>query len=199
MNTHALARRVSRRIARPIPRRAALAPVFALLLLAGCGDDDAAAPSPETDLAVAADESDTIEVSLVDYAFGGLPTSMAAGTRLSVINEAEEELHEVVAFRLPDGEDRNVADLLRLTPEELGSVLGEPTTVLLAEPGGPQIDAVGDGTLADPGRYALVCFIPVGADRQEYLAAAAEGDGPPQVAGGPPHFVEGMYAEVVVE
>ena len=140
-----------------------------------------------------------VQVTLVDYALGGLPTSMPAGTRLSVVNNAEEELHEVVAFRLPDDEDRSVADLVGLPPDELGAVLGEPGTVLLAEPGGPQIGAVGDGTLAEPGRYALLCFIPVGASPQEYLAAAAEGDGPSQVAGGPPHFVQGMYAEVAVD
>ena len=29
--------------------------------------------------------------------------------------------------------------------------------------------------------------------------AAAESDGPPEVDGGPPHFVNGMFAEVVVE
>jgi hypothetical protein len=72
--------------------------------------------------------------------------------------------------------------------------------VLLAAPGGEQIPAVGDGILADPGRYAIVCVIPTGADPDEYLAAAAESDaGPPDVAGGPPHIANGMFAELVVE
>jgi hypothetical protein len=45
-----------------------------------------------------------------------------------------------------------------------------------------------------------VCFIPTGADPQEYLTAAQEAtDGPPQVEGGPPHVVHGMFAEFTVE
>lgn len=192
--------------------------IAAALLVIGCADDPDET-APETDLVAddqaAPDQPDepegsagpdagsgdqgTVEVTLVDYAFGGVPGSLPAGSRLTVVNESDAELHEVVAFRLPDDEDRPVAELTELPPDELTATLGEPTTVLLAEPGGPQIDAVGDGTLGEPGRYALLCFIPVGADRQAYLAAAAEGEGPPDVEGGPPHFVEGMYGEVVVE
>lgn len=45
-----------------------------------------------------------------------------------------------------------------------------------------------------------MCFIPTGADPEKYLDAAAASSGePPVVSGGPPHFVNGMYAELVVE
>ena len=75
----------------------------------------------------------------------------------------------------------------------------EPATVLLAEPGGEQIPAVGDGTLTEPGRYLILCAIPTGVDPAVYLKAAAESaGGPPQVEGGPPHVVNGMFAEVTV-
>lgn len=49
------------------------------------------------------------------------------------------------------------------------------------------------------GRYAVVCFIPTGADPQAYLEAAQTSDGPPQVAGGEPNVAKGMFAEVVVK
>ena len=152
-----------------------------------------------------ADQSDDdgaadIEVELVDFAFVGLPDSVPAGTRLSVVNTAEAELHELVAFRLPDDEERGVAELLQLPPEELLPIVGDPTAVLLAAPGGPQIAAVGDGTFDEPGRYAVLCFIPTGVEPEVYLeAAAATESGPPQVEGGPPHFAQGMYAELIVE
>lgn len=42
----------------------------------------------------------------------------------------------------------------------------------------------------------LVCAIPTGAIPEEYLEAAATSDGPPNVDGGPPHFVNGM-ADVI--
>ena len=73
-----------------------------------------------------------------------------------------------------------------------------PVAVLLAAPGGEQIPAGGDGTLAEPGRYVLLCAIPTGAHVAEYLVAAATSEGPPQVDGGPPHFMNGMFAEITV-
>jgi hypothetical protein len=162
------------------------------LVLTGCGGtDDAPTAAPAAD--------DAIVVRLVDFGFVDLPAQVEPGTRLTVVNEAEAELHELVAFALPDTEDRSVQELTALSPAELVGTLGEPVTVLLAEPGGPEIPAVGDGTLTEPGRYAIMCFIPTGVEPAEYLRVAAETEeGPPQVDGGPPHFVNGMYGEVVV-
>ena len=184
------------------PRRALAAITVLGLSLAACGDGDEAEAVPESDPGEesATTVGDVVDVGLVDYAFVGLPTSVPAGTRLTVTNEAEAELHELVAFNLPEDEDRAVAELTELAPDELVAALGEPAAVLLAEPGGEQIPAVGDGTLSEPGRYAIMCFIPTGVDPQEYLRVAAETEqGPPQVEGGPPHFVQGMYAELTVE
>jgi hypothetical protein len=177
-----------------------------LALLAACSGDDTAAGEPEPAAAAVEEAPDdepagnVVEVGMVDFAFVDLPESVPAGTRFTVENLTETELHELVAFRLPDDDDRTVEELTELAPGELVEALGEPATVLLQAPGGDQIPAVGDGTLSEPGRYAIMCFIPTGADPQEYLeAAAASEGGPPQVDGGPPHFVQGMFAELVVE
>lgn len=183
--------------------RAAAAASLCGLLLAGCGDDDDRATDPATDLEVAepvATEAEVVEVTAVDYGYEDLPATVPAGTTLTLANDSEVELHELVAFRLPDGENRAVGELVTLPEAELLPTLGEPATVLLAPPGGEQIPAVGDGTLAEPGRYAIVCVIPTGADPGAYLDAAAESDGgPPDVPGGPPHIANGMFAELVVE
>ena len=73
-------------------------------------------------------------------------------------------------------------------------------SALSRAPGEAGFPVVGDGTLTEPGRYAIICSIPIGADPAEFLAAAQEStEGPPQVAGGPPHFTSGMYGELVVE
>ena len=189
------------------------------LLLAACGDDDdtdtataaddtvtTEAPAEDdaattTTVAAAADDAapGTLEVTAVDYAFEGLPDTVPAGTTLTFTNTSEAELHELVAMRIPDEETRPLEELLTLPESELMSIFtGPPATVLLAAPGGEQISAVGDGTLAEPGRYALVCFVPTGADPTAYLESAGP-DGPPDAAGGPPHIVHGMHAELVVE
>lgn len=174
-----------------------------VLSLVGCGDDDESAtePVPAGVTDTAGSSSEEIEVELVDFQFNGLPDTIPVGTTITVVNNAPSELHEIVVFRLPDDEDRSIHDLMELPEEELGAALGgPPVMVLLAAPGGPQVAAVGDGTFTEPGRYVYVCAIPTGTDPDEYLAAAeAEGDGPPEVAGGPPHFVHGMHGEVVVE
>jgi hypothetical protein len=182
---------------------AAIAPVLAIA--AGCGDDDdseAAEATTTTSAAAGASAADTIEIAAVDYAFEDLPDSVDAGTELTLRNDSTTEVHELVAFRLPEGEDRDLDELMQLPEAELDAILAPPPVlVVVAPPGDDAIVAVGDGTLAEPGRYVLLCAIPTGADPAEFMAAAqAAGpdDGPPEVAGGPPHFVHGMIADLDV-
>lgn len=200
--------------ARHLPRRrvAAAAGALALVLsLAACGsdgDDDAgtttAPPASTGEPTTTHDEhtDPTITVGAVDFAFQDLPRTIEAGTRIELVNKAEAELHELVAFRLPDTEERSIPELLELAPADFeAAVGGPPALVILAPPGDdPAVTAVGDGTLAEPGRYLVLCSIPTGADPAEYLAAAAANPGEqPQVEGGPPHMAQGMVAEVIVE
>jgi hypothetical protein len=184
----------------------------ALILGACAGDNDETAtvvPTVATDATATPTEgaggeaTDTIVVTAVDYSFEGLPAQVAVGSTLALTNASATELHELVAIRLPDGEERSAEELLGLSEAEVGELLGgaPPAMVLIALPsGGDSFAAVGDGTLSAAGRYLVLCAIPVGADIDEFMAAvAAGGEGPPDVAGGPPHFVVGMYGEVVVQ
>jgi hypothetical protein len=191
---------------RRVPRLAASIIVTALVL-AACGDDDDAEPAatepaaPVTEPPVEESAGAAVEVVAFDYGYNGIPDTVEAGTVFTLVNTAPAELHEFVALRLPDDETRPVSALVTLPIEELGAILAvEPAAVLLALPdGGQMIPAVGDGTLTEPGRYAIICMIPEGADPQGYLdAAAASQGGPPEVEGGPPHIALGMFAEVTV-
>lgn len=140
-----------------------------------------------------------VVVTAVDYGFEGLPEKVRAGTTLALENKSTVELHELVAIRLPDDETRSVDELIQLPPEELAAFFPSVASVVIAPPGEPGFTVEGTGVLSEPGRYAVICAIPAGADPAEYLeaAAAAEG-GPPAVAGGPPHLAMGMYGEVTV-
>ncbi len=172
-------------------RTIAVLAAASVLGLSACGDDDS------TDGPI---DDGVLTVEMSDFAFDGLPESVPAGTKLVVENNSTAELHELVALRIADTEERSVEELMALPEDELGAVAGPmPATVLLAAPGGPQVAAVGDGTLTEPGRYLLLCAIPTGADPAQYLEAAAESAGPPEVPGGPPHLVHGMFAELIVE
>lgn len=184
-----------------LKRPAAIAVAIGLALFGvACGDDDEA----DTTATTAADEAggETVAVTAVDYAFEGLPSTVAAGSRITLTNESTAELHEIVGFRVPDGVTQSAEELFNMSDEELAALLGgepEPSFVLIASPGEESFPAVGDGTVTEPGRYVVGCFIPIGADPAEYLAAAAESQGgPPQVEGGPPHFTEGMHGEFTV-
>lgn len=163
----------------------------ALAALAACGSDDAA--STDADAA-----SGAIAIRAIDHAYLDVPEQIRAGSTLTLTNESSVEAHEIVAVRLPDDETRPAADLIELPPEQFGAFMPGVRTVVLAGPDAEGVAVVGDGTLAEPGRYLLVCIIPTGADPEEYLDAAATSDGPPDVPGGPPHMVQGMFGELTV-
>ena len=146
--------------------------------------------------------SDTKTVTAVDYRFDDLPRSVKAGTTLTVKNGSDKEVHEMTLSRLPDGETRSVEELMRLPEDQLSALFsGPPTAVMFAPPGdGEPILAVGDGKLTEKGRYLVLCSIPTGADPAAFLQATQNSSGgPPQVAGGPPHFTQGMYGEITVK
>ncbi len=160
----------------------AIALVFGLILTA-CADDG---PT-------------TIEVTAVDFAYEGLPDEIVAGSTITMTNESDVELHEFVAIRLPEDEERSVADLIA-DPDALAAYFPNVASVILAPPNEDGITVEGSATLTEPGRYAIICAIPTGADPAEYMAAAAESEGgPPDVPGGAPHFVSGMFAELTVK
>lgn len=165
------------------------------IALGACGgsDSDFSAAAAR----VGADEVLSIDIVGDDFSYSGMTESVVAGTRLNLRNASDEELHELVAIRLPDDEERSVGELLALPPAELGEI-GPPAAVILAPPSETGFAVVGTGTLDEPGRYLIFCAIPIGADPGQYLEAAATSDGPPDVPGGAPHFTEGMAGEIIV-
>lgn len=192
---------MNRRIVRPL-----VAIVASVALLgAACSsgsEDTTTTQAPTTTEATTTTEAapPVVEVQAVDFGYVGLPASVAAGTEIRLVNESDTELHEFVAIRLPDDETRSVLELVQLPPEELAAFFPSVATVIIAPPKEAGFPVEGTGVLSEPGRYAIICAIPTGADPAEYLAAAAESEGgPPDVAGGPPHFVQGMIGEVVVD
>lgn len=172
-------------------------PASAALLVAlasgvtACGDDG-------SDLASAG----TLEVRAVDYDFDGVPRSVPSGTRLTLTNGSREEFHELVVVRIQDPEQRPLGQLIDLPAGELRDVIRRQG-VLGALPGEDGVTLRGDTTLGEPGRYGLVCFIPLGADPEAYrelVEADVPADlEPPEVEGGPPHAERGMFVELTVE
>ena len=116
-------------------RTIAVLAIASIGVMAGCGDDDTAAdttaattapttvvaepttthagthpgtaPTSEPATTAVVDDG-VLTIVLSDYAFGGLPESVPAGTKLAVQNISQAELHEVVAFKGLGIEQRDV-------------------------------------------------------------------------------------------
>lgn len=190
------------------PARALVALALAGSLgLAACGSDDdspamsgdATTSTTEEETTTSEPEGETVEVTGIDYAFEGIPTEVEAGTEFTFTNGSDKEAHEMVLMKIKEGETRTIDELLAL-PEDEAEQVAEFQGVAVAMPGEDGEVLEGELVAADAGRYAVLCFIPVGADPAA-MAEAMESEGPPpeDPNAGPPHFVQGMKAEFTVE
>lgn len=144
----------------------------------------------------------TIEVTGQDYGFAGVPEAAVSGAELTFTNGSEAEFHEMVVFRIADGDERTLQELLEL-PEAESESLIEFQGVLVAMPGETGFNPEAEGTsitLGEAGRYAILCFIPQGADPAVVAEAMANAEGgPPDLEDGMPHAFLGMASEFEVE
>jgi hypothetical protein len=188
---------MSLRSSQPNRRRWLRLALAATLFLGACATEEEEEEATATTTTQPAEE---ISVTARDFAFDGIPAQIDAGSKLTLRNSSTKEVHELVAFKLPEGETRPMADIVKLPEAELAKLIaGEPATALVALPNSEGMAVEGDGTLADAGRYMFVCFIPTGADPAAYQAAIQNPQaGPPNVSGGPPHVAQGMFAEATV-
>jgi hypothetical protein len=125
----------------------------------------------------------TVDQTVNEYAFDGVPESVAAGTIAITLNDKGAEMHEAILFRLNDDVTETVEQLLQL-PEEQAMTKVTDLGGVIVTPG------VSDTFFRDlePARYGLVCFMPVGVSSPEQL----------ETAQGEPHFIHGMFAEFEV-
>lgn len=208
-----------------LPRRAVAGGLVALLAVAGaaCSDDEEPtetgdAPTTtveeETTTTVAEDEEttttegsasgDVVEIIGTNegdsYHYEDVPTeAIAAGSKLSLTNTGTEP-HEIVALRIPDDETRTIDEIAALSEEEQGAIFADESqlaTVIVSLTGTTDTPGAveGDGTLSEPGRYAIICTFPAGVTDDQ----VANATGPLETGDAPPHVALGMYAEIVVE
>lgn len=134
-------------------------------------------------LAWASDNCDvsTLDVSAEEYQYSGLPDTLPTGYTVVHFSNDGNESHEMFAFRIDDSVTGPVQDLFDL-PEEEAMKKISPVNASFADPGGSDTES---WDLTEPGRYAVVCFIPTGTT-------------PGNEGSGPPHFAQGMVQEFTV-
>ncbi|MGI8774842.1 MAG: hypothetical protein ACR2KQ_07505 [Actinomycetota bacterium] len=126
---------------------------------------------------------ESVDITAVEYAFEGVPPTLEAGTHTLNFKNGGEEMHEMLLIRYKDDET-TIEDLMKMSDKDaqkkiefLGASFGPP---------GMEDSETKEFT---PGKYAILCFVPVGATDED----AAE------KAKGPPHVAKGMSAEFTVE
>ncbi len=128
-------------------------------------------------------------VTAREYEFEGDLDGLEAGMNGLGFENGGTELHEMVLFRINDDATESIDELLALPEEE---AQGKVTDA------GGAFGFPGDTDTVfvdlDPGRYAIVCFLPMGAtpDNMEALESGEFDDAPP-------HFTQGMFREFTVE
>jgi hypothetical protein len=130
-----------------------------------------------------------LAITAVDFAFEGVPDTVASGPVALGFSNEGTEAHEIAIARINDGVTESIHEILELPEEEAGSLV---TFVGFgfAMPGEDSTSFVD----LEPGEYAFICFVPTGST-PENLPALESGE----AEGGPPHFVHGMVAEFTVE
>lgn len=122
-----------------------------------------------------------VKVQAADYAFQGVPNTIDAGPTSFEFTNGGTEAHEMVVFRINDDVTETAQELLALAEEEAMTKV-----TMVADAGG--LPGESEYAVADlqPGRYAMVCFVPEGTTDRE-----TEGTGQP-------HFMKGMVYEFTV-
>jgi hypothetical protein len=131
-----------------------------------------------------------LDITAVDYAFEDVPETLGTGATAVFLRNEGQEFHEAVLFRIDDDETRPIEELLEL-PEEEAMLVTRFVGAAFAGPGGNGATSV---QFDEPGRYAILCFIPVGT-----TAEAMAEMSPDQEPEGPPHFTQGMWREFTIE
>lgn len=142
-----------------------------------------------------------IEAVASEYHFDGVPTEWPAGPVIIGLENAGEQVHEMILMRINDDVTLSAEELLAL-PDEESNTMVTPAAFVFAFPGTVS-SATADLT---PGRYLALCFLPEGATPDVLAQLETLGvDGPedtiPADAGlelGPPHFTKGMLVEITV-
>ena len=127
----------------------------------------------------------TVELSTEEYHYSNLPDTLESGVTSFAIENHGNEPHMMLLAKVDPKVNKSLDELI----QESSTSDGTPEGV--TEMGGGGIAMPGSTGYftvdLEPGRYAIVCPLPVGWN----------GQGPPPEA--PPHMTQGMAAEFTVE
>ena len=127
-----------------------------------------------------------VDVAGIEYEFQGLPKAVPAGNVAIRFTDNGAELHELDIFRVKSKD--SVKTIVGLSEKEQRKKVEEVASTFATQ--GQTSYAIAD--LSKPGRYGVVCHLPVGSTTEQ----AAEQAGKKHAKS---HAQEGMYATITVE
>jgi hypothetical protein len=128
-----------------------------------------------------------LDVTGIEYEFQGLPKTLPAGTVAIKFTNPGAELHELAIYRMKTKD--SLKKVVGLSEKEQSKKLEEVDgSFAMQNQTGYTI-----AELTRPGRYAVICHLPVGSTSVEALEEAGEDHDAKS------HAQEGMYATVTVE
>jgi hypothetical protein len=126
-----------------------------------------------------------VDVTGIEYTFQGLPKTVPAGTVAIRFTNNGAELHELDIFGVKSKD--SVKKIAGLSEKERAKKVEEVANTFATQ--GQTSYAIAD--LSKPGRYGVVCHLPVGSTSEQAAEHPAHH--------GKSHAQEGMYATITVE
>jgi hypothetical protein len=128
-----------------------------------------------------------LDVTGIEYEFQGLPKTVPAGTVAIRFTDTGAELHELAVYRMKTKD--SLKKVIGLSEKEQSKKLEEVGGTFAMQ----NQTAYTVAELTKPGRYAVICHLPVGSTSVEALEEAGEDHDAKS------HAQEGMYATITVE
>lgn len=132
-----------------------------------------------------------VDVVAADYTFSGVSPELSTGpTSFDMTNNGAEH-HELVIFRKNDDANETFDQILALPDSEAM----RKVSFVAADEGMPKEEGIYAVADLKAGRYAMICFYPVGSTPEAENAARASG----RPIQGDPHWKKGMKTEFTVD
>jgi hypothetical protein len=129
-----------------------------------------------------------LDVTGIEYEFQGLPQTLPPGPVAIRFTDTGAELHELVIGRLKTND--SLRKVLGMSEKQQERKVENIAGTLVKQ--GETSYVIAD--LSTPGRYGVVCFLPVGSTSEKKAEEAEHEHG-----GGTPHWRKGMRAEITVQ
>ena len=125
----------------------------------------------------------TISFTAREYRFEGFPATLSPARWTFAATNEGKEVHEFGVGRIKEGVTDTLQQIFQLPPDQVGTKIEflNGDLVLQGDTNREVLDL-------SPGRYAMLCFVPVGTTTLENLETGT----------GPPHFARGMFVEFTV-